>query len=142
MRCRQRRFRIRIAAGSGTEHHPLKQHTRILMPFSGRELNLWQKGHLLFWSRQLIAIVVVKKTFRYTNVFLLQPLMPPFLISEHKCETRYKLRLDEHFNDSCHEINHVYILHLVTCGNRAKRKPSSLIQSLTSIKKSHDLTID
>ena len=27
-------------------------------------------------------IVVVKKTFRYTNVFLLQPLMPPFLISE------------------------------------------------------------
>ena len=36
-------------------------------------------------------IEVVKKTFRYTDVFLLQPLMPPFLISEHKYEIRYKL---------------------------------------------------
>jgi hypothetical protein len=34
-------------------------------------------------------IEVVKKTFRYTNVFLLQPLMPPLLISEHKYEKRY-----------------------------------------------------
>ena len=35
-------------------------------------------------------IEVVKKTFRYTNVFLLQPLMPPFLIPEHKYGKRYK----------------------------------------------------
>ena len=35
--------------------------------------------------------VVVKKTFRYPNAFLLQTLMPPFLISEHKYEKRYKI---------------------------------------------------
>ena len=38
----------------------------------------------------MVDIEVVKKTFRFTNVFLLQPLMPLFLISEHKCEKRYK----------------------------------------------------
>ena len=35
-------------------------------------------------------IVAVKKTFRYTNVFSLHPLMPPFLIPGHKYEKRYK----------------------------------------------------
>jgi hypothetical protein len=37
-----------------------------------------------------VFLVVVKKTFRYTNVILLQLLMPPFLISEHKYGKRYK----------------------------------------------------
>jgi hypothetical protein len=36
------------------------------------------------------AEAVVKKTFRYTNVYLLQPLMPPFLIPENKYGKRYK----------------------------------------------------
>ena len=35
-------------------------------------------------------MVVVKKTFRYTLVILLQPLMPPFLIPEHKYGKRLK----------------------------------------------------
>jgi len=35
-------------------------------------------------------IVVVKKTLRYSNVFLLQPLIPAFLISELIFEKRYK----------------------------------------------------
>ena len=35
-------------------------------------------------------IVIVKKTFRYTNVILLQALMPPFLIPEHYYGKRYK----------------------------------------------------
>jgi len=34
--------------------------------------------------------VVVEKTFRYSNVFLLQPLIPQFLIPEHNYEKRYK----------------------------------------------------
>jgi hypothetical protein len=34
-------------------------------------------------------IVLVKKTCRYTNVILLQPLMPPFLIPEHNYGKRY-----------------------------------------------------
>jgi len=36
---------------------------------------------------------VVKKTFRYSNVFLLQPLIPAFRISEHIFEKRYKLTI-------------------------------------------------
>ena len=34
-------------------------------------------------------IAVVKKTFRYSNVFLLQPLIPAFRISELIFEKRY-----------------------------------------------------
>ena len=34
--------------------------------------------------------------FRYTDVFLLQPLMPQFLISEHKYEKRHKCRIALH----------------------------------------------
>ena len=48
----------------------------------------------LLCSKSLIEnriIVVVKKTFSDKNVFLLQSLMPPFLIPEHKYEKRYNL---------------------------------------------------
>ena len=45
---------------------------------------------LLYWQ----FIMVVKKTFHYTNVILLQTLMPPFLISEHKYEKRYNCLLE------------------------------------------------
>ena len=38
-------------------------------------------------------IEVVKKAFRYTSAFILQPLMPPFFIPEHKHEKRYKMKL-------------------------------------------------
>ena len=37
-----------------------------------------------------MLIVVVKKTFRYSKVFFLQPLMPKFCISEHYYGERYK----------------------------------------------------
>ena len=36
-----------------------------------------------------VVIAVVKKTFRYSNVFLLQPLIPAFRISELISEKRY-----------------------------------------------------
>ncbi len=36
--------------------------------------------------------MVVKKTFRYSNVFFLQPLIPQFRISEHNYGKRYKIK--------------------------------------------------
>ena len=49
-------------------------------------------------DQMLEIIVIVKKMFRYTNFFLLQPLMLPFLISEHKYGKRYKYSLYLSFN--------------------------------------------
>ena len=40
------------------------------------------------------SIVVVKKTFRFTNIFLLQPHMPPFLIPDYKNGKRYNPVVD------------------------------------------------
>jgi len=37
-----------------------------------------------------LSIAVVKKAFRYSNFFLLQPPIPAFCISEHILEKWYK----------------------------------------------------
>jgi hypothetical protein len=49
-----------------------------------------QSAAELFKKGWQALIVVVKKTFRYSNVFFLQPLMPHFRNSEHYYEKRYK----------------------------------------------------
>jgi len=49
-------------------------------------------------------IAVVKKTFRYSNVFLLQPLIPAFRISELIFEKRYKSYRHFHLNTLGQEL--------------------------------------
>jgi hypothetical protein len=49
--------------------------------------------------------VVVKITFCYSDVILLQPLMPSSLFSEHICGKRYKLA-DEFLEYNCSITSH------------------------------------
>jgi hypothetical protein len=55
-----------------------------------RKVTKVQSTSELFKKSWQALIVVVKKTFRYSNVFFLQPLMPHFRNSEHYYEKRYK----------------------------------------------------
>ena len=76
-----------------THNHGQSPHTSKFKPFnlitfiafSDKDRALSFEKYLKSHSGKAFAnIMVVKKTFRYANVILLQPFMPPFLISEHK----------------------------------------------------------
>ena len=62
----------------------------VILSFQFLHYSNWS-GDLPQYQRNFMNsfIEVVKKTFRYTIVFLLQPLMPPFIFPEHNYEKRY-----------------------------------------------------